>query len=56
MTKQTKSTVPEKSVQSFLLLTPAIFHAAESARAVHPDAYTVWRDVFFKRGGFPLLG
>jgi hypothetical protein len=56
MTKETKSTVPEKSVQSFLLLTPAIFHAAESARAVHADAYTVWRDIFFNSGGFPLPG
>lgn len=53
MTKETKPTGPAKLMESFLVLTPGVFYAAESARAGYADVYTVWREIFFNSGGFP---
>jgi hypothetical protein len=56
MTKQTRSNLPEKPVESFLPLTPAVFHILLNARDGEAHGYAMMQEVARRSGGTVRLG
>ena len=56
MTKQAKSNVPEKPVQSFLPLTPAVFHILLTLADGEAHGYAMMREVTRRSAGSVRLG
>jgi DNA-binding PadR family transcriptional regulator len=56
MNKQAKSNVPEKSAESFLPLTPAVFHILLTLADGEAHGYAMMREVGRRSGGTVRLG
>src|SRR5262252_5922016 len=56
MTKHGKSNAPEKSVESFLPLTPAVFHILVTLADGEAHGYAVMQEVTRRSGGGVRLG
>jgi DNA-binding PadR family transcriptional regulator len=56
MTKQTKSNLPEKPVESFLPLTPAVFHILLTLADGEAHGYAMMQEVTRRSGGTVRLG
>jgi DNA-binding PadR family transcriptional regulator len=56
MTKQTKSNLPEKPVESFLPLTPAVFHILLTLADGEAHGYAMMQEVTRRSGGTERLG
>src|ERR1041384_3600648 len=56
MTKQTKSNLPEKPVDSFLPLTPAVFHILITLADGEAHGYAMMQEVARRSGGTVRLG
>jgi DNA-binding PadR family transcriptional regulator len=56
MTKQAKSNVPEKPVESFLPLTPAVFHILLTLADGEAHGYAMMREVTRRSAGSVRLG
>jgi DNA-binding PadR family transcriptional regulator len=56
MNKQTKSKAPEKPVESFLPLTPAVFHILITLADGEAHGYAIMQEVGRRSGGVVRLG
>ena len=56
MTKQTRSNLPEKPVESFLPLTPAVFHILLTLADGEAHGYAMMQEVARRSGGTVRLG
>jgi len=56
MTKQSKSSLPEKPVEDFLPLTPAVFHILLTLADGEAHGYAMMQDVTRRSGGTVRLG
>lgn len=56
MTKQAKSTVPEKPLEHFLPLTPAVFHILVVLADGEAHGYAMMQEVTRRSGGVVRLG
>src|SRR6185295_6602968 len=56
MTKQAKSNVPEKPVETFLPLTPAVFHILITLADGEAHGYAMMQEVTRRSGGAVRLG
>ena len=56
MTKETKSSAPEKPAESFLPLTPAVFHILLTLADGEAHGYAVMQEVNRRSGGTVRLG
>ncbi len=56
MTKQTRSNLPEKPVESFMPLTPAVFHILLTLADGEAHGYAMMQEVARRSGGTVRLG
>ena len=56
MTKQTKSNLPERPLESFLPLTPAVFHILLTLADGEAHGYAMMQEVSRRSGGSVRLG